>query len=74
MLAAQKTKTDEEFEFKAWVYAFLFMLGLSVTDIAAHLTGGPVFNTAFEICVFHIPTAILFIIVLYQKRRKPSTT
>jgi hypothetical protein len=59
-------------EFKTWLYAFLFMAGLSLVVLAAHLSTGPIFNTAFEVSVFYIPTVILFIIVLYLKVRQPQ--
>ena len=51
-------------EFRSWLYAFLFMLALSVTVLVIRLFFGPILNTAFEICIFYIPTAILFVIVL----------
>jgi len=51
-------------EFESWLYAFLFMLTLSVMALAIRFFFEPVFNTAFEICIFYIPTGILFVIVL----------
>lgn len=57
-------------EFKSWLYAFLFMLALSATVLAIRLFSEPVFNTAFEICIFYIPTAILLVIVLRVRAKQ----
>jgi len=52
-------------EFRSWLYAFLFMLALSATVFVARSFLRPLLNTAFEVCVFYIPTAILFVIALH---------
>ena len=62
-MAGEKTARDDS-EFKSWLYAFLFMFALSIMVLGIRLFFEPVFNTAFEICIFYIPTAILFAIVL----------
>lgn len=61
-------KAQQTSESKTWLYAFLIMTIFSIIVLATHLLGFPLFNFAFEICVFYIPTAILLIIVLYRKK------
>jgi len=58
------------FEFKTWLYAFLIMLALAITVSTSRFLRGPIFNMAFEICVFYIPTAILLIILIRLKTRR----
>ena len=55
---------------REWLYAFLFMLALSVMTLSMRFSMGPIFNLAFEICIFYIPTAILFAIVVHSRTRK----
>jgi hypothetical protein len=57
-------------EFRSWLYAFLFMLALSVTVLVTRFFFGPVLNTAFEVCIFYIPTVILFVIVLRVRMKQ----
>lgn len=57
-------------EFRSWLYAFLFTLALSAMALAIRFFFGPVFNPAFEICIFYIPTAILFVIVLRARAKQ----
>jgi len=55
-------------EFKTWLYASLFTVVLSVAVFAIQRFAGPIFNLAFEICIFYIPTAILLIIILLHQK------
>ncbi len=61
---AERKPAPESSGFKSWLYAFLFMLALSAMVLAIRFFFEPVFNPAFEICIFYIPTGILFVIVL----------
>jgi len=70
-MAEEQTVPDAS-EFKSWLYAFLFMLALSAMALAVRLLFEPVFNPAFEICIFYIPTAILLVAVLYERRNRAS--
>ena len=57
-------------EFRSWLYAFLFMLALSATVFVARFFLGPLLDTAFEVCVFYIPTVILFVIALHVRMKQ----
>lgn len=56
--------------FRNWLYAFLFMLALSAMVLAIRFFFEPVFNPAFEVCIFYIPTAILLVIVLRVRAKR----
>lgn len=68
-MAEEQTVPDSS-EFKSCVYAFLFMLALSVVVLAIRFFFEPVFNPAFEICIFYIPTGILFVTVLRVRAKQ----
>ena len=57
-------------ESRSWLYAFLFMLALSAMVFVARFFLGPLLSTAFEVCVFYIPTVILFVIVLRVRMKQ----
>ena len=56
-----------EAELQTWRQAALIMLALAVTVFCAQRFIGQMFDIAFEICIFHIPAAIL--IILYFRFR-----
>ena len=67
---AERKPAPDASGFKSWLYAFLFMLALSATVLAIRFFLEPVFNPAFEICIFYIPTGILFVIVLRVRAKQ----
>jgi len=52
----------------SWVYAFIVMLIASSVLIMMRLLSKPVFAAEFELCIFHMPTVILFLFNLHGRR------
>ena len=60
-------------DFKAWLYALLFMAAFSAVALIARGFWEPIFNLAFEVSVFYIPTLILFFIVVHERTKRKVT-
>jgi hypothetical protein len=63
-------KTQNNSESETWLHAFLLMAALSFILLAAHFFSGSVFNTSFEVFAFYVPTALLFIMLLFVRRNQ----
>lgn len=67
---ARENSVKDASGLREWLYAFLFMLALAIIVFAVRLFIGPVFNLAFEICIFYIPTLVLLVIVVHLRMEK----
>jgi len=72
-MPSQKMITpDDEMELESWRQATLVVLLLAALVFFVQRLFGPIFEVAFEICIFHIPAVTIVLLYLYIDRAKLS--
>lgn len=64
----------DEMELESWRQATFVVLLLAALVFIVQRLFGPIFEVAFEICIFHIPAVTIALLYLYLDRTKLSAT